>query len=78
MDAGKAIAVWEMEIPARGRVEWVRLTASYAGRDGTLTKTWKVLGGHLDATQIDDMQLVIAQVIADAALFALGGIQTVL
>lgn len=71
---GQVRLVIELETPRTGAQEWVRLTTSIPGRDGTLARVWTTVDGRMsDGTWQDIEASVMGQLLA--VLEALGGAQ---
>lgn len=71
---GRVALVLELEVPQSGPTEWIRLTSSLPGREGTFSRVWPVGDNPLSAGQWDDVQASVLSQLS-TALQLLGGLQ---
>lgn len=71
---GRVRLVLECETSLAAPIEWVRLTCSIPGREGTASRVWTTPQGRLDAQAWDDLQAAVLQWMSQL-LETLGGAQ---
>lgn len=74
---GRVALVIEMDVDREARHQWVRLTTSIPGREGTFSRVWELPDGTFTDRQAEDVTAWIAKSIIDASQ-VLGGVQTTL
>lgn len=72
---GRSALVMEVDVDRSAPAQWVRITVSRPGTDGTLSRTWEAPGGVLSESVATDLTFWWCQFLLEALTLGLGGVQ---
>jgi hypothetical protein len=76
-ELGRALLVLEVDRDRKPASEWVRVTCSRPGTEGTFTRVWPSTVAGMAGPEFDDMAAWIAQTVINALTHMGSGVQEV-